>query len=156
MKISGPADDATAATMASTLSTITGMHVGGDGTVATLKSKLCAAEAKARSVAGGSKDSNLPQENQAYHMPLFLEYKKRKKGGKAIRCRQDVRDLIAKGELPELLISKVDEKPMCLAWHVKGMCNPEACPHAPDHVEYSVEEYQPLGGWCAQNYPKEE
>ena len=66
-----------------------------------------------------------------------------------------MRDLIAKGELPDLLIPKVDGKPMCLAWHVKGMCNPEACPRAPDHVEYSVEEYQPLGGWCAQNYPKE-
>ena len=88
-------------------------------------------------------------------MPLFLEYKKRKKGGRAIRCRQDVHDLITKGDLPKLPPSKVNGKPMCLAWHAKGMCNPDACPRDPDHVEYSMAEYQPLYGWCSLNYPKE-
>ena len=130
------------------------MSVGGEVSVATLRSKLRAAKAKAKakSVSGGSKDPNIRQENLAQHMPLFLEYKKRKKGGKTIRCRQDVRDLITKGELPELPISKVDDKAMFLAWHVKGMCNPQTCPRAPDHVEYLGKEYQLLGGWCAQNY----
>ena len=124
--------------------------------MATLRSKLRAAEAKAKSVSGGSKGHNLPQEHLAYHMPLFLEYKKRKKGGNAIMYRQAVRNLILKGDLPELSPSKVDGKPMCLAWHVKGICNSETCPRTPDHVDYSVAEYQTMCGWCSDNYPKEE
>ena len=85
MKIAGPADDATAATSASTISTITRMSVGGEESLSTLRSKLRAAEAKSKNGPGGGKEPNLPQDNPAYHMPLFLEFKKRKKDGKAIR-----------------------------------------------------------------------
>ena len=41
---------------------------------------------------------------------------------------------------------------MCLAYHVKGMCNP-TCPRVGDHKEYSAEEYNPLVEWCTQHYP---
>ena len=57
---------------------------------------------------------------------------------------QDVRDVVRKEELPPLPQSKADGKPMCLAWHTKGICNPK-CPRAAAlGATYSVEEYQPL------------
>ena len=93
MKIDEPEDDATAATLASTLSTQSstrGMSVGGGESLATLRNKLRTAKSKAKKVPGGGKEPNLPQDNPTYQMPLFLEFEKRKNGGKAIRCRQDV------------------------------------------------------------------
>ena len=51
-------------------------------------------------------------------------------------------------------LSKADNKPRCLAWHTKGMCNPGTCPWNSNHAEYSVDEYKPLTQWCAANYPK--
>lgn len=67
----------------------------------------------------------------------------------------DVREKIKRGDLPPLPLSKSDGKSMCLAWHTKGICNPD-CPRAADHVVYSAEEYTPLCGWCTENYPKDE
>jgi hypothetical protein len=49
----------------------------------------------------------------------------------------------------------VDQQPMCLAWHTKGMCNP-ACPRVNDHVDYTDAEYGPLSSWCSDHYPKAE
>ena len=72
MKIAGPADDATAETFASTLFTITGLYVGGDESLSTVMIKLRAANAKSKNGLGDGKDSNLPHDNPAYHMPLFL------------------------------------------------------------------------------------
>lgn len=95
------------------------------------------------------------KKNESFHHALFGEIKTRKVGGKIVRSR-DVRDKIEAGELPPLPPSKADGKPMCLAWHTKGICNPD-CPRAPDHkVEYTAEEYVPLCQWCDANYPKAE
>ena len=96
---------------------------------------------------GGTRDGMNPFFNKV----LFGEYRRRQVNGKPVRSR-DLRLKIANGELPELPTSKHAEHPMCPAWHVKGMCNP-SCPRAADHKEYSVEEYKPLGDWCAQHYP---
>ena len=64
--------------------------------------------------------------------------------------------MVRKGELPPLPQSKADGKPMCLAWHTKGICNPNY-PRVVDHdATYSVDEYQPLCGWCNANYLKDE
>lgn len=84
----------------------------------------------------------------------FGEYKRRKINGKPIKCR-DIRQKINRGEIPELPASKKDGQPMCLAWHTKGMCNPD-CPRAADHVKYEEPEYEPLCQWCAEHFPKEE
>eukprot|EP00956_Cyclotella_meneghiniana_P019524 scaffold33394_cov89-Cyclotella_meneghiniana.AAC.1 len=67
-----------------------------------------------------------------FNESLFGEIKNRKIGSKTIKSR-DVRMKIESGDIPELPPSKVDQQPMCLAWHTKGMCNPN-CPRAADHV----------------------
>ena len=125
---------ATQATLASTRSGITGLTIlSGTSTVGDGKGK----------------------ENANFHQVLFGEIKARTVGGKTVKSR-DVRDRVRKGELPPLPKSKADGNPMCLAWHTKGICNPD-CPRAADHgATYSVEEYQPLCSWCDANYPKEE
>ena len=86
-----------------------------------------------------------------FNESLFGEIKKRKIGSNTIKSR-DVRTKIERGDIPELPPSKVDQQPMCLAWHTKGMYNPD-CPHVADHVEYSSAEYVPLCGWCSLHYP---
>ena len=99
--------------------------------------------------------TNKGKENTGFHQVLFGSIKTRTVGGKTVKSR-DVREKIKKGELPPLPPSKVDGAPMCLAWHTKGICNPD-CPRAADHAAtYSVEEYQPLCGWCELHYPKDE
>ena len=133
----GMDDDAkTLATIATTRSALTGLTIGTGlitGTVGDGKGK----------------------ENANFHQVLFGDIKLRTVAGKTVKSR-DVRDKIRKGELPPLPPSKADGQPMCLAWHTKGICNPD-CPRAPDHgVIYSVEEYGPLCGWCETNYPKDE
>ena len=79
------------------------------------------------------------KENANFHQVLFSEIRSRTVGGKTVKSR-DVRDMVKKGELPPLPQSKADGKPICLAWHTKGICNPD-CPRAADHgATYSVEE----------------
>jgi hypothetical protein len=96
---------------------------------------------------GAAGAAQSPQFNES----LFGEIKNRKIGSKTIRSR-DVRMKIESGDIPELPPSKVDKQPMCLAWHTKGMCNPN-CPRAADHIEYSSAEYAPLCRWCSSHYP---
>ncbi len=43
------------------------------------------------------------------------------------------------------------EEPMCLAYHVKGLCN-QNCGRIYDHVCYTAEELQPLKQWCEQHW----
>ena len=91
--------------------------------------------------------------NEKYNVLMFEEFKLRKNRGLNIASR-DIRKMIEKGALPALPASKVDGLPMCLPWHVKGMCN-GACPRAAiDHVEYSAAELQDLQVWCAAHYPE--
>jgi hypothetical protein len=80
---------------------------------------------------------------------VFGEYRKLNK----VRTRQ-IRRKIAEKELPALPLSKVDQQPMCLAWHTKGQCNVR-CPRAADHVAYTSGEARELAQWCATHYPKE-
>ena len=111
-------DSKTLATIATTRSALTGLTIGTGqitGTVGDGKGK----------------------ENANFHHVLFGDIKLRTVAGNTVKSR-DVRDKIRKGELPPLPPSKADGQPMCLAWHTKGICNPD-CPRAPDHgVIYSV------------------
>jgi hypothetical protein len=65
-----------------------------------------------------------------------------------------IRRKITDGVLPPLPVSKVDNQPMCLAWHTKGQCNAR-CPRAADHVAYTLAELGHLVTWCTAHYPKE-
>ena len=133
-----------AMTLATAASSNTGLTIGNF-------QSLMGTAAASGSTVGGSKG----KDNIKFHHALFGEIKGRMVNGKTVKSR-DVREKIKKGELPPLPPSKADGNPMCLAWHTKGICNPD-CPRAADHdVDYSVEEYQPLVGWCSTNYPKEE
>ena len=89
--------------------------------------------------------------NREFNEVLFGEYRNRRVDGKPIRAR-DLRQKVIDGELPEFPTSIHCSKPMCPAWHIKGMCN-LSCPRADDHKEYSVEQYAPMVGWCQANYP---
>lgn len=92
--------------------------------------------------------------NPKFNEALFGEIKVRKVDGKPVKSR-DIRTKINRGDIPDLPPSKVDQQPMCLAWHTKGMCNP-SCPRVGDHVLYTDAEYGPLSTWCTEHYPKNE
>lgn len=68
----------------------------------------------------------------------------------AISCHS-LRNKIARNKIPQLPSSKVDNNPMCLAWHTKGVCN-LACSRRIDHVAYTNDEYQELVQWCAAHF----
>mmetsp|Transcript_3069 Transcript_3069/g.6900 ORF Transcript_3069/g.6900 Transcript_3069/m.6900 type:complete len:715 (+) Transcript_3069:2251-4395(+) len=87
--------------------------------------------------------------NPFFNSGLFEQYRCR-----PVRARK-VRDLISAGSLPALPLSRIDQGPMCLGWHVKGMCN-DNCPRAADHVVYNSIQYEPMDGWCGANYPESE
>ena len=100
--------------------------------------------------AGGSQTAT---SNPDFNEVLFGDVKTRKVDGKVVKSR-DIRQKISRNELPQLPTSRVDGSThMCLAWHTKGMCNPE-CPFAVDHVKYDTVQYKPLKSWCDANYPK--
>ncbi len=81
-------------------------------------------------------------ENAQFNEALIGSYKTSALKAKAIR------DKIKAGTIPSLPFSIRDgTKPMCLAWHTKGVCNVN-CPCAYNHVAYSVEEYAPMVAWC--------
>ena len=84
--------------------------------------------------------------NLEYNASLFKAYKDRNVRSASIRNK------VKSEELDPLPLSKVDQGPMCLAWHTKGQCN-GACPRKGDHVGYSKGEYGDLLEWCKKNYP---
>jgi hypothetical protein len=86
--------------------------------------------------------------NTHFNMVLFQVYKESQTS-----CRS-IREKIRNNVLPALPPSKIDQLPMCLAWHTKGMCNSN-CSRSPDHVEYSQAQYQPLVTWCQSHFPTE-
>lgn len=88
------------------------------------------------------------QTNEKFNLVLFDHFK---------RCSQTCRErrrLIAAGKLPGLPLSRIDNDPMCLAWHTKGKCNID-CPRKSDHVEYTAAQYSELAQWCTANYETE-
>jgi hypothetical protein len=81
-------------------------------------------------------------ENTNFNETLFGTYKTSALKAKAIR------DKIKVGTILPLPVSKLDgTKPMCLAWHTKGVCNTN-CPCLSNHVVYSVDKYAPMIAWC--------
>lgn len=95
-----------------------------------------------------------PTENMMANNPYFQEDKFGVYRQMRAISTRSIRRKIADKALPPLPKSKVDQQPMCLAWHTKGQCNGR-CPRAADHVEYKATELQDLVNWCASNYPKE-
>jgi len=83
--------------------------------------------------------------NTSYKESVFGSYRSLPVTCRAIRDR-------AKENNVELPKSKVDpSKPMCLAYHSKGVCNLR-CHCKYDHVEYTESELEELSSWCATNY----
>ena len=80
---------------------------------------------------------------------LFGKFKRRKDPGTNREFSSSKVKSAATDPLPD---SKHCTGPMCLAWHVKGMCNTK-CTRAEDHKPYSDQEYKPLVEWCEKNYP---
>ena len=87
--------------------------------------------------------------NIDFNAEIFKGYKDRNVRSASIRSK------VKAQELDPLPMSKVDQGPMCLAWHTKGQCN-GACPRKDDHVSYSKNEYAALVAWCKKNYPASE
>ena len=87
--------------------------------------------------------------NIDFNAEIFKTYKERNVRSVGIRSK------VKAQELDSLPLSKVDQAPMCLAWHTKGQCN-GACPRKVDHVSYSKSEYAGLVAWCKKNYPTSE
>ena len=125
-----------------------------EGQVKHWRGKACQGESGGPPERQDEKGAGQSKDNPKYEAGLFGEYKRRKdKNNQGIKSK-DIRAKIKSGDLPALPPSKVDPSiDMCLAWHTKGMCNPD-CPCARDHeAEYSNEEYRPLKSWCIANYP---
>lgn len=100
---------------------------------------------------GGGGGGNSTLTNPEYNRDLFGEFKGRKQNGKEIPVRS-LRDKInSPASLPPQ--SKHYAGRMCVAYHVKGMCNVN-CGRAGDHHVYTSAEYQELVNWCQQHYPK--
>lgn len=68
-------------------------------------------------------------------------------------CR-DVRSNIGGGpnQHRALPLSRIDGKPRCLAFHAKGVCNPN-CGRMMDHVAYTNEQDDELVAWCEECFP---
>ena len=86
--------------------------------------------------------------NIHFNSSLFDIYK-----DSTISCRT-LRIKIRANELPALPLSKVDNNPICIAWHCKSMCNTN-CGRKADHVQYSAAEYAPLVQWCGEHFSTE-
>lgn len=89
-----------------------------------------------------------PKEGE-YNSVLFDEYRKRKKNGREIAISSFKKQAMEKKPLPDSLHGA---KYMCLAWHVKGMCNSN-CGQWKDHNPYSASQYADLVKWCEECYP---
>ena len=96
----------------------------------------------------------LPQDDATASNPHYAEATFGKYRQLTSVKTRGIRRQIKDGILPALPVSKVDQQPMCLAWHTKGQCNLR-CPRAADHVAYSLGELGNLVAWCTTHYPKE-
>ncbi len=82
---------------------------------------------------------------------LLGRFKKRKDPatGREYQIKK-VREVEATTPIPTN--SKTGNIKMCLAYHVKGMCNIK-CPRSAVHIHYTNDEYKPVLGWCEECYP---
>ena len=62
-------------------------------------------------------------DNKKWYQVLFSVYKAHTAEGNPTKCR-DIRNSIKQKEILDLPNFKVDDRPRCPAWHIKGMCNP--------------------------------
>ena len=113
---------------------------------------IAAAASAARESGGEDKRSggstNTTVKNDTYESQgakLFGKYKRRRDPSTNREFATFKVKATATDQLPD---SKHCFGPMCLAWHVKGMCNT-----AGDHKSYSDQEYKQLVEWCEKNYP---
>ncbi len=97
---------------------------------------------KANAPASAGKGIDFRIENDGFNGNLFGAYKISALKSKAIWGK------IKAGTISALPFSKRDgTKPMCLAWHTKGVCNAN-CLCLYDHVVYSADKYAPMVAWC--------
>jgi hypothetical protein len=116
--------------------TLAGLSVSG----LTLPTSMGGAEKAGATAAGKGVYSCI--ENTNFDKTLFGTYK-----ASALKAKT-IRNKIKAGMIPPLPVSKLDStKPMCLAWHTKGVCNTN-CPCLSNHVVYSVDKYAPMIMWC--------
>jgi hypothetical protein len=87
--------------------------------------------------------------NGQYNSALFGEFRSRKKDGKEISISSFKKKAMEEKKLPDSLHGA---EYMCLAWHVKGMCNSN-CGQREDHKPYSASQYAELVAWCEEKYP---
>ena len=81
---------------------------------------------------------------------IFGRFKKRKDPGTGKEYQiKKVREVGATTPIPN---SKTGDISMCLAYHIKGVCNIK-CPRSADHIYYTNDEYKPLLDWCETCYP---
>ena len=79
------------------------------------------------------------KENEKFNNVLLGEIKTQTVGGMVVKSH-DVCKNIKKGDLPPLSPLKANGQPMFLAWHTKGICNPD-CPRTAYHgAMYLVED----------------
>ena len=139
---------AVAAPLAPAGSGVTLPGAGGD-----LLNRLLAdlASGKAPSQRGGQSTSVKSDTYEAQGGKLFGKFKRRKDPSTGKEFAISKVKLNADDNAP-IPVSKHCQGPMCLAWHVKGMCNTN-CPRAGDHKPYSDQDYKPLIEWCDKHYP---
>jgi hypothetical protein len=124
----------------SLVSSVGGMLAGLSVSGLTLPTSMGGAAKAGATAAGKGVDSRAKNTN--FNKTLFGTYKTSALKAKAIR------DKIKAGTILPLPVSKLDgTKPMCLAWHTKGVCNTN-CPCLSNHVVHSVDKYAPMIVWC--------
>lgn len=114
---------------------------------AELKALQSAGAGSKRGAGDSSQDPNLK-----YNGGVFRKFKERKTDKGKEWPAAVVREMKKEHQLPK---SKYWNGDMCLAYHVKGMCN-SGCPCAEDHKVYTEEEYKATNGladWCEKHYP---
>ena len=62
-----------------------------------------------------------------------------------------VRQVLANATAPPPVCPRDPGSVMCVAFHVKGMCN-ERCGRRADHLPHTDAEDQPLLAWCREHY----
>ncbi|MCP3866496.1 MAG: hypothetical protein GY703_00045, partial [Gammaproteobacteria bacterium] len=136
-----------------------GSHrIGSTGTVTVQGSSERAAPPEGNLKKVGEDRGNSLMENQVTNeyygnqgKGLFVRFKTRRDPatGREYQMKK-VRDVEASTKpIPN---SKTGNIKMCLAYHIKGMCNIK-CPRSADHTYYTNEEYKPLLAWCEECYP---
>ena len=82
---------------------------------------------------------------------MFQAYQDSRVGCRTLWERIGNEDIPEANRLPSLPVSRIDNEPMCLAFHAKGVCNPN-CGRIAYHVPYTTAQYTGLKNWCAAHH----